>query len=87
MSEDIDSIDISLTTVALHQSGNDGNFAGQSPAPDVKWNARFMESSPANQVDVPTLTSASPLADCVVFRTATWVILIIVIGRQSNRTS
>jgi len=39
---DIHSLDISATAIAVHQSGSDGNYAGQRSMVDSDWNVPFV---------------------------------------------
>jgi len=55
---DIDAIDISHSTIAMHQSGTDGNFAGQKARPDKDWNQKFIGPHPVG--NVPTSPSPPP---------------------------
>lgn len=50
VNKDIHSVDITSTAIALHQSGSDGDFAGQSVKPDSDWNVPFVGKHPPKNV-------------------------------------
>jgi len=47
---EIDSIDASATLTAVHQTGTDGNFAGQAKRPDKDWNLQWAGKKKPNQI-------------------------------------